>query len=176
MSDRTYYTTMAEYNQWMNSKIYDVCAGISDAIRKADQGAFFGSIHKTLNHLLYGDRAWMGRFTQHPFSAPNMGQDMYEDFEELRQARREMDDQILVWAKKLSPEWLNQPFEYTSNIDQCTRILPTWILVTHMFNHQTHHRGQVTTLLSQLGHDVGSTDLPWLPVLGSGQWGVVSDE
>mgnify|MGYP005852214907 CR=1 FL=1 len=165
MSDRTYYATMAEYNQWMNQKLYAIYAEIPDEKRKEDLGAFFKSIHGTLNHLLYGDRAWIGRFTQQPFFMPNMGTEMYDSFEELRQAREEMDQTILDWAAALSVEWLNQPFEYTSNIDKQTRSLPTWLLVTHLFNHQTHHRGQLTTLLKQLGHDPGTTDLPWLPTL-----------
>jgi len=165
MGDRTYYTTMAEYNQWMNRKIYAVCAQLPEETRKKDLGAFFKSIQGTLNHLLYGDRAWMGRFTQQPYVQPKMGTELYDDFEELQRARFEMDQKIVNWATTLSQDWLNQPFEYTSNIDKQTRILPTWVLVTHMFNHQTHHRGQLTTLLYQLGYDPGITDLPWLPAL-----------
>lgn len=165
MRDRTYAVTMAEYNEWMNQKIYAICAEIPDAVRKSDRGAFFKSIHGTLNHILYGDRAWMGRFTQQPFYAPNMGVDLYADFDDLHHARIAMDRTLLDWANELSEAWLQQPFEYTSNIDRVTRVLPTWVLVTHMFNHQTHHRGQVTTLLKQLGYDPGTADLPWLPTL-----------
>lgn len=157
---------MAHYNQWMNQQLYAHCADLADIDRKVDRGVFFKSIHGTLNHLLYGDRAWMGRFTQQPYYAPNVGQDLYDDFAELRQARENMDQQILDWAAYLTPQWLNQPYEYVSNLYQQTRILPNWLLVTHMFNHQTHHRGQLTTLLSQLGIDPGVTDLPWMPDLG----------
>ena len=156
---------MAQYNQWMNQKIYAICADIPDEKRKENLRAFFKSIHGTLNHILYGDRAWMGRFTRTSFSTPNMGQDMYADFEELRREREKMDEAIIQWAETLSSEWLEQPFTYTSGVDGKTRTLPTWVLVTHMFNHQIHHRGQLTTLLSQLGYDVGVTDLPWLPTL-----------
>ena len=165
MNDLNYYTAMAQYNQWMNQKIYVICAEIPDDKRKENLGAFFKSIHRTLNHLLYGDKAWMGRFLAQPFYVPNMGQDMYPDFEQLREERAITDLQIIKWTKNLSLEWLEKPFEYKSNIDGKTRILPTWLLVTHMFNHQTHHRGQLTTLLSQLGYDSGITDLPWLPSL-----------
>lgn len=160
----SYYETMAEYNQWMNQKLYAICAEIPDEKRKENLGAFFKSIHGILEHILFGDRAWMGRFTGQPF-AGKIGQDLYSNFDELRQQRELMDIQIIEWSKKLSPEWLDQMFEYTSIVDGKTRILPTWILVTHMFNHQTHHRGQLTTLLSQLGYDPGITDLPWLPSL-----------
>ena len=164
MDDQNYYETMAHYNAWMNQKLYAICAAIPDDVRKENRGAFFKSIHGTLNHLLHGDRAWMGRFTNQPFSNP-MGQDLYAEFEQLRQHRDLTDRQIIEWSQTLTADWLNQPFTYKSNIDGKTRILPTWLLVTHMFNHQTHHRGQLTTLLSQLGHDPGITDLPWLPSL-----------
>ncbi|MFP4007762.1 MAG: DinB family protein [Spirulinaceae cyanobacterium] len=163
MNHPDYYQTMAQYNQWINEKIYDVCATIPDETRKADLGAFFKSIHRTLNHLLYGDRAWLGRLTNQPFYVKNLRQFMYDDFAVLKQEREKCDRELLDWTKTLTTDWLNQPFSYTSNIDQKTRILPTWLLVTHLFNHQTHHRGQITTLLSQLGHDPGITDLPWMP-------------
>jgi uncharacterized damage-inducible protein DinB len=163
MKELNYYITMAQYNQWMNQKIYAICADIPDNKRKENLGAFFKSIHGTLNHLLYGDKAWMGRFLEQPFYVPNMGQDMYTDFEQLRKARELTDKQIIEWTKNLSQEWLENPFKYKSNVDGKIRILPTWLLITHMFNHQTHHRGQLTTLLSQLGYNPGITDLPWLP-------------
>jgi uncharacterized damage-inducible protein DinB len=150
----------------MNQKLYAICAEIPDGERKQDRGAFFKSIHGTLNHLLYGDRTWMERFTQKPFSSRRIGGELYSDFEQLRQEREQLDQEILVWTKTLLAEWLAQPFEYTSNVDSKTRILPAWTLVTHLFNHQTHHRGQLTTLLSQMGHDPGITDLPWMPEQG----------
>jgi uncharacterized damage-inducible protein DinB len=166
MYNRSYYETMAEYNQWMNQKLYAICAEIPDEKRQENLGAFFKSIHGILNHLLFGDRAWMGRFIEQPFAA-KIGQELYTNFDELRQEREFTDKQIIEWSKNLSQEWLNQPFKYTSGVDGKTRILPTWLLVTHMFNHQTHHRGQLTTLLSQLGYNPGVTDIPWLPCLNA---------
>lgn len=168
MYDGSYYQLMAEYNCWMNQKIYSVCSAIPDEQRKQDMGAFFKSIHGTLNHLLYGDKAWMGRFTLHPFSVTVIGQELYAEFEVLRAERETTDRQIIEWSRHLNPEWLSQPFEYTSNVDGKCRVLPTWVLVTHMFNHQTHHRGQITTLLKQLGYDPGVTDIPWLPAISLG--------
>lgn len=164
MYNQNYYETMAEYNHWMNQKLYAICANIPDQKRKENLGAFFQSIHGTLNHLLFGDRVWMGRFTEKPFPG-KIGQELYADFTELRQQREVTDQQILEWSKSLSPEWLSQSLQYTSGVDGKTRILPTWVLVTHMFNHETHHRGQLTTLLNQLGYDSGITDLPFLPIL-----------
>jgi uncharacterized damage-inducible protein DinB len=164
MIDPAYCQIMAQYNQWMNQKLYAVCAEIPDGDRKQDRGAFFKSIHGTLNHLLDGDRTWMSRFVSEPV-AQAIGQELCAEFEELRQQRQRIDCQIVDWADQLSSTWLAQPFEYTSNVDGKMRSLPTWVLVTHFFNHQTHHRGQLTTLLSQAGHDPGITDLPWLPSL-----------
>jgi uncharacterized damage-inducible protein DinB len=164
MNERTYYQTMAEYNQWMNQKLYAICAEIPDLERRADRGAFFKSVHGTLNHLLVGDRVWMGRFWQQPFIA-KLNQELYADFDQLWQARQQTDQDILAWTQTLSPDWLNQPFTYTSLSGNQTMTRPAWLLVTHLFNHQTHHRGQLTTLLSQLGYDPGVTDLPYLPGL-----------
>jgi uncharacterized damage-inducible protein DinB len=157
------FELMARYNRWMNEKLYQVCAAIPDEERKKDLGAFFKSVHITLNHLLYGDKAWMDRFIGRPFAVTVIGEDLHQNFEKLRADRRAMDQQILDWSHTLSPQWLDAPFEYTSNVDGKTRVLPAWVLVMHMFNHQTHHRGQVTTLIKQLGYDPGITDLPWLP-------------
>jgi uncharacterized damage-inducible protein DinB len=159
-----HYYLMAQYNQWMNQKLYQLCATIPDEERKKDRGAFFQSIHGTLDHILYGDKVWMGRFRQQPFSA-NINQWLYENFEELKQERERMDHEILEWTKQLSPDWLASNFEYKSKLYGKTKIIPAWILVSHLFNHQTHHRGQLTTLLTQLGYDYGSTDLPWMPAL-----------
>jgi uncharacterized damage-inducible protein DinB len=158
-----YCQTMARYNQWMNQRLYAVCSSIDDVERKRDRGAFFGSIHSTLNHLLYADIAWLNRFQQRESSLPAMGQDLYPDFDDLQRHREQFDRELLDWTRHLSADWLAQPFEFTSKVDGQTRIRPTWLLVTQVFNHQTHHRGQITTLLSQAGYDYGVTDLPWLP-------------
>lgn len=167
MYDGSYYQLMAEYNCWMNQNIYSVCAEIPDEKRKQDLGAYFKSIHGTLNHLLYGDKAWMGRFTNNPFSISVIGQELYADFNVLRAEREKTDQQILEWSKHLDSDWLSQPLEYISNVDGKRRMLPTWVLITHMFNHQTHHRGQVTTLVKQIGYEPGVTDIPWLPAINA---------
>ena len=165
MSSTNYCTTMAKYNHWMNQKIYTLCAEIPNAKRNEDLGAFFNSIDGTLNHILVADRIWLGRFTQTPFTA-KLDQILYADFEPLRQERDRTDQEILTWSQQLSPEWLEAPFTYTTNTPPTKTVTrPAWLLVTHFFNHQTHHRGQLTTLLNQLGYDPGVTDLPYLPTL-----------
>ena len=157
------YQTLARYNRWMNEKVYAASAELSDEARKEDRGAFFGSLHSTLNHLLFGDRAWMNRFTDGKRKLLPIGEDLFADFEELRAARREQDQELLEWTAGLTSDWLSEILEWESLASPGIKRQPQWLLVTHMFNHQTHHRGQVTTLLSQCGKDIGRTDLPFLP-------------
>ena len=163
MITTTYCETMADYNAWMNERLYGLCNSIPDIDRKKDRGAFFGSIHRTLNHILFGDLAFMSRFTGDPAEIPELGIDLHSDFEELKSARRALDQRIQSWSASLSEEWLQQGLTYSSKVDGVTRTMPRWVLVSHMFNHETHHRGQITTLLSQMGLDVGTTDLPFMP-------------
>lgn len=159
---------MAAYGGWMNGRLLDLCGGLSDAERKRDLGAFFRSIHGTFDHLIYGDVAWMGRFTGSPMPAKPIGEIAHESWDELAAARRAMDRRIEAWAAEVAESWLAETMSYVSVNDGRTRTLPRWVLVTHMFNHGTHHRGQLTTLMKQLGIDPGVTDLPWLPALYDG--------
>jgi uncharacterized damage-inducible protein DinB len=156
---------MAQYNEWMNSRMYALCASLPDAELHRDLGAFFRSIYATLNHIAYGDLAFLSRFTGKPSVVPEPGADLFGTFSVLRAERETLDNRILVWSQSLTPAWLAEPLTYTSKIDGKARTVPKWVLVTHMFNHQTHHRGQVTTLLSQMGVDIGSTDIPFMPQL-----------
>ncbi len=160
----TNYEVMAAYNRWMNGKLYALCSTLSDADRRQDRGAFFKSIHGTLNHLYYGDQAWFGRFINRNFDK-RIGSELFDDFADLRRAREVLDDEIVAWSHTLTSQWLDAPFTYTSSVDGKTRTLAARVLVVHMFNHQTHHRGQLTTLLNQIGIDVGVTDIPRLPEL-----------
>ena len=153
---------MARYNQWMNRKLYEVCAGLTDKERKRDVGAFFKSIHGSLNHILLADRVWMGRFTGRPFPVKSLDQELYGDFDELRAEREKEDEIILKWVGALTDEDLDRTLSYSSIANPQPRSHPLWFAVLHFFNHQTHHRGQVTTLLSQRGVDYGVTDLIWM--------------
>lgn len=153
---------MAQYNEWMNARMYELCASLPDAELHKDRGAFFKSIYATLNHIAYGDLAFMSRFTGNPGIVPEPGADLFGAFDLLRAERAALDQRILDWSASLAPDWLAESLTYTSKIDGQTRTVPKWVLVTHMFNHQTHHRGQVTTLFSQMGLDVGTTDIPFM--------------
>ena len=163
MIDSSYCSLMAEYNQWMNERLYSACASLPDSERKKDRLAFFGSMHRTLNHILYGDLAFMSRFTGIPSVVPELGEDIHEEFQELWSARSALDIRIVDWAQTLPRNWLSEELTYESKVDGITRTVSRWVLVTHMFNHETHHRGQITTLLSQLGIDMGTTDIPFMP-------------
>lgn len=165
MIDAAYCQTLARYNQWMNRRLYALCAGLPDTERKRDRGAFFGSIHATLDHLLYGDLALLSRLSGDPPQQPRLGETIHEEFETLRAERERVDARLLAWSAGLTPEWLEARHRFVSQTDGVERILPHWVLVAHLFNHQAHHRGQLTTLLSQLGYDVGETDLHKLPGL-----------
>ena len=157
---------MADYNAWMNERLYAICASLSDEERKRNRGAFFKSIHSTLNHILWADRIWLTRLGGKSYGAPvAMGSDVFADFDELRAARAALDVEICQWAAALTDESLNAPYNFVSQVLKVTRVQPTWSFVTHMFNHQTHHRGQVTTLLSQAGIDPGVTDVLLMPQL-----------
>ena len=154
---------MASYNRWMNEKLYALCAQLSDAERKKDCGAFFKSLHGTLNHLLLADKVWFGRFTGKPVAFPSLAEELHSDFAALREDRVALDAAIVDWAAALSDEQLAGVLEYTSMLSPGPRRYELWLAVTHFFNHQTHHRGQLTTLLSQFGLDIGVTDLIMLP-------------
>jgi len=160
-----YCQLMARYNRWMNERLYALVAEFTDEERRHDRGAFFGSIHGTLNHLLWGDRTWLGRFVGEPCTYPAFGRDMYADFDVLRRERDATDTRILDWAGQVTPEWLGGEVVYTSQADGKVRLLPRTAAAVHLFNHGTHHRGQLTTLIRQSGRDPGVTDLPWLPGL-----------
>lgn len=158
---------MATYNRWMNDRLYECCAAIPDAERKRDAGAFFKSIHGTLNHLLLADRVWMGRFVGQPFAVKSLAQELYADFAELRAARVKTDSAISDWVAALTPADLAGDLSYISLVNPAPRRYPLWFALTQFFNHQTHHRGQLTTLLFQRGIDPGVTDLIALPQMNS---------
>ncbi len=158
-----YCQLLARYNRWMNERLYAVVGEFSPEERARDRGAFFGSMHRTLNHILWADRAWLARFTDQPYAEPAYGADMYGDFAQLAREREITDTAILGWAGQLSAAWLAGTLDYRRSSDGGRRILPRWIAVTHLFSHATHHRGQLATLVAQAGKDLGATDLPAMP-------------
>ena len=168
MISASHARTMAAYNRWMNERLYACCAGLSDTERKEDVGAFFKSIHGTLNHLLLADRVWLGRFTGTPFAVTSLDQELHAAFEALRSERAATDAAIVDWVSALSDADFGCDLRYTTLVNPQPRRTPLWLAATHFFNHQTHHRGQLTTLLMQRRIDPGVTDLLWLPELQPG--------
>lgn len=159
------FLALARYNRWMNEKLYAECAKLSDEERKRERGTPFHSLHGLLNHLLLADRIWLGRFERTPFAFGSLDEEQYSNFEALRTAREAMDERIAHFAKALTEEELEGTFTYTSVVKPEPRAFPYWVCVMHLFNHQTHHRGQLTALLEQSGGDCGVTDLLMLPGL-----------
>jgi uncharacterized damage-inducible protein DinB len=159
------FETFARYNRWMNEKLFAICAGMSDEERKRDLRAPFHSIHGTFNHLLLADRIWLSRFQQQEFHFQTLADELYHDFNELRNEQIKTDYAIDAWLASLSESQLADSFTYhnrTRNQDN-TFLLSSVML--HFFNHQTHHRGQITAMIEMLGYDCGVTDLLRLPGL-----------
>jgi uncharacterized damage-inducible protein DinB len=169
MSHLDHFRDYARYNGWFNGRLYEAAAALSDDERKRDLGAFFRSAHGTLNHLLLTDRIWLWRFSQvDPAWSTFEGaalvetqgahdRELFSDFAELTRERAETDGVIGAWMNELDADALERPMRYANSRGE-VREHALWFGLAHFFNHQTHHRGQVTTLLSQLGRDPGPTD------------------
>ncbi|MCK3847103.1 DinB family protein [Pseudomonas sp. W15Feb34] len=161
---------MAHYNQWINRKVYAAAGTLTETELRVDRQAFFGSILGTLNHLTLGDTVWLKRFAEHPAGfralAPlsdiptpmDLKQLAFANLSELSAHRAWLDQLIIDWANTLQESDLDQRLCY-HNMRGVAGEKPFFGLLVHFFNHQTHHRGQVTTLLTQAGVDVGTTDL-----------------
>jgi uncharacterized damage-inducible protein DinB len=156
-----YVRTMAAYNSEMNKRLYDAANRLSDAERRRDRGAFWHSIHGTLVHILWGDGQWMSRFDawQRPATPIKESDHFIEDWAELCSARQQADADISRWAQKVDDAWLNGDMTWFSGAANREVTAPKRLLVTHFFNHQTHHRGQAHTLLTAAGQQTGDTDL-----------------
>jgi uncharacterized damage-inducible protein DinB len=147
--------TLAAYHRQMNRQIYAACAKLDDSELKQDRQVFFKSIFGTLNHMLLTDRLWLGGFTGQSVVFGALDEELYGNFPELHAERQQTDDDIQTWVDTLTHAALGEPF------NEALRY-PLWLTVTHFFNHQTHHRGQLSAMLSQCGLDYGTTDLPWV--------------
>ncbi len=150
---------MARFNAWVNKRVYGCVAGLSDADYRKDRKAYFGSIHNTLNHLLVVDRAWTCRIKGVAHGLKGLDQILYDDFASLRAARKIEDAALIELVDGLSDEELQRPVTYRpmsgdgSHSNRCDRILVT------LFNHQTHHRGQIHAMLTQQDIDPPPLDV-----------------
>jgi uncharacterized damage-inducible protein DinB len=166
---KSIFKLMASYNQWMNKSIYEVASGLSAEELEKDRGVFFGSIVGTLNHILVGDIIWLKRFSSHEtvFTSLDYVRDMdvpvslnvilHPTLSSLSEARIKLDNVIVQFSAELTDQDISSSLAYNNTKGQ-PFIKNVGFLLQHFFNHQTHHRGQVSALLSQVGVDVGVTD------------------
>jgi uncharacterized damage-inducible protein DinB len=153
--------TMAAYNAEMNRRIYAAAQRMPEAARRLPRGAFWGSIHGTLCHLLWGDQMWMSRFDG--WAKPTLRQKdsatLIADFGDLQRARVDADERISSWAQRVTEAWLAQEQVWFSVSVNRELRQPRSLLVAHLFNHQTHHRGQAHAMITACGEQTGDTDL-----------------
>lgn len=160
---------LADYNRWMNDKLYAAAEALGPEALHRDMQAFFGSIHGTLNHLAVADTLWLKRLAAHPArfaslaflndvaAPPALDHHLFDAFEELSAYRRRLDQALLDFCAEVSESQLDGPLVYLTTRGATGNKVLFGVLL-HLFNHQTHHRGQATTLFHQLGVDVGPTD------------------
>ena len=166
MISTEYVRTMTAYNRWQNKSLYSAANKLSSHDRNQQRGAFFGSIQGTFNHLLWGDMLWISRFTKSkPPTTSNMSQttELYRSWKELCSAREKFDKSLFQWANNIEDSWLQSDLTWKSVALNRSFKNPTWLLVLHMFNHQTHHRGQIHAMLTSAGAQPDDTDLPFMP-------------
>ena len=146
----THFRMLARYNRLANERLYASCAELDDAARRQDRGAFFRSIHGTLNHIMVGDRIWMARFEGGTVASAGLDAILHDDFDELRAARAVEDARIEAFMDELDDALLTGTLAYISHEGYAFED-PMAVLLPHFFNHQTHHRGQITAMLRQTG-------------------------
>ncbi|GJE00134.1 DinB family protein [Methylobacterium isbiliense] len=142
--------TLAAYNAWANRRLYAAAATLPDAAYRQAAGAYFGSLHGTLNHLLVVDRLWLRRLTGEGAAPSRLNEILFEELDALRQAREAEDVRLEAYVADLRPALLDDGFGYTTTSGVAQRSTRSDVL-THLFNHQTHHRGQAHAILTRLG-------------------------
>ncbi|NKM53191.1 damage-inducible protein DinB [Rhizobium anhuiense] len=154
-----HYRMFAAYNRWANTQVYAAAAELSDADFRSNRGAFFGSLHRTLNHLLVADRIWMKRFTGAGEAPTTLDAVLFEDLDTLAAARKAEDERIIAWTGMLDEKTLAGDFTYVTVVQPVEITQPLSAAVAHFFNHQTHHRGQCHMTLTALGKPSLTLDL-----------------
>lgn len=154
-----HFLMFAAYNAWANQRLYDAAATLTDGEYRRDVGAFFRSMHGTLNHVLVADRIWIKRFTGTGEAPVTLDAILYEDLGELRIAREAEDRRIADYIDGLDETALAGTFTFTTIANPMTMTAGLGATLSHFFNHQTHHRGQAHTILSILEREPPSLDL-----------------
>lgn len=166
MPNKDYAVAMARYNLWQNNSLITAANGLDDAARQMDRGAFFGSIEHTFAHLLWGDQMWLHRFagTGLPAATSIPGSvDMGMGWDAFCAARAAFDAQILAWAHAVGTDWFAGDLTWFSGGLGRDVTKPKQLLVLQLFNHQTHHRGQIHAMLTAAGARPGDTDIAIMP-------------
>ncbi|MFV1851347.1 MAG: DinB family protein [Thalassospira sp.] len=164
MNFNDYGRCMATYNSWQNAVLFDLCAEIGDEARRLDRGMFFGAIHNTLNHLIYIDLRILGILRTGEAEAFDARTIVEDDFDLLSAKRTEVDRDIMAFVNGSDHAWQDGIREL-QGLDGVVRKLPRQLFLMQLFNHQTHHRSQITAELHKMGIDYGITDVPLTPDL-----------
>jgi len=165
MIDPDYCQTMARYNRWQNHQLLGFLEALSDEELDRDRGAFFLSIRRTVNHLLWADGTWMSRFDGGDKPAGGIAESVsiQPDLASWALARSQMDDRIEDWCEAIDAVTLNSDLTWFSGAIEAEVTKPLALCVVHFFNHQTHHRGQIHAMLTQTGLKAPVTDLFIMP-------------
>jgi len=159
MSLKNNFEMFAKYNQWANERIYKAASNLDEHDYRMDCGAFFKSIHGTLNHLLVTDRIWLQRLTGYGKTENRLDIIVYEDFLELHSARRVEDERIVTYVTGLTEPALAGVITYRRVSTPELQKQDVALTLAHWFNHQTHHRGQIHAILTRLVGDAPELDL-----------------
>ncbi|MEM8730085.1 MAG: DinB family protein [Pseudomonadota bacterium] len=165
MIDPAYCQTMVRYNAWENTQLETCLADLPPDELTRDRSAFFGSILATLNHIHWGDQMWMSRLAgwAKPDIGPYDALTEHTDLSAWVAVRRAMDHRLTGWADRLSASDLAGDLTWYSALAQTDQTQPKALCVAHMFNHQTHHRGQVHAMITQAGAKAPVSDLVFMP-------------
>ena len=160
-----YTQRMARYNRWQNESIYAAASSLSDEARRLDRGSFFRSIHATLSHILWADQIWMSRLSdwQKPDTPIAGSVDYIGDWQTLGARRVEADAAFIVWADRLTEADIYGDLSWYSGAMKRDLVRHKAVCMMQVFNHQTHHRGQVHAMLTGAGAAPEDTDLPFMP-------------
>ena len=153
-----HFQMLARYNCIANERLFTQCARLDDSEYRRDRAGSFGSIHGLLNHILLGDRRWLGLFVSGERATPPLNRILYDDFAALRNARTQEDVRIEAYFKNIDANFWGRTFSYTNNQGR-DYVETAHVACTHLFNHQTHHRGQIHVMLSQTSVRPPSLDL-----------------
>ena len=147
---KSHFVMMADYNAWANGRLYGMARQLPDEQYRRDVGAYFKSLHGTLNHLMVADLIWVRRLTGVGDHPRNLNAIIFDDLPALLAARQQVDQRILTYVDSLSDAQLEETWDYRmlGGTLQRQRRRET---LAHLFNHQTHHRGQAHAILTVLG-------------------------